>query len=553
MEIAGLGFDYRNVKFCGKTIGVGNRLDRSVPMKTRLILLCLALTFFCFASAGRAMEPDPALHQKARDYCDYIQQWASNGWGELEGFESAGGVCEQMYTDDTLTELERMRGSGDSTIWSGMYLASQALRYMATGDEEARQEVLRMAAYLHVVKDITDTPGYIARYAARDEDFWNQEHVGGDRYFQGEGPYEGYFWVGDTSRDQYTGWWLGLSLAYEAVDDESMRATIRADFKDVIDTLIENNWMIVDNLGIIDGNSAATVLPSLRMSWVLQAASVGADESYWDLWDELFEQFKNFLWIDTFSWFNAYGQYFGFNLNHNTFLPIFRLAPKAEQLEHIWEIWNVNVRQWTEWTHNAWFDSVYLAGCNRLGTCDPEEVEAVADDIYNTLTVFADAPNRAFTGDPPDLPLDPFSVLMNELEDQYPFLRDLFDISLRTRDPHDFEDRCWSDMIWQRTPYHIDCTAQPGNRVGPGVDYLIAYWTAFYYGAVPSDGPYGDDDLIDDDDADDDTASPDDDVDDDAGDDDDDDAASPDDDDDETPLSDSGGSDDDDDDGSCCG
>ena len=49
-----------------------------------------------------------------------------------------------MYTDETLTELQRLRGSGDSTIWTGMYLASQALRYMATGDEEAREEVLRL-------------------------------------------------------------------------------------------------------------------------------------------------------------------------------------------------------------------------------------------------------------------------------------------------------------------------------------------------------------------------------------------------------------------------
>ena len=53
-----------------------------------------------------------------------------------------------------------------------------------------------------VAKDITDTPGYVARYAALNVEPWNLEHVGGDRMYLGEGQYEGYFWVGDTSRDQ---------------------------------------------------------------------------------------------------------------------------------------------------------------------------------------------------------------------------------------------------------------------------------------------------------------------------------------------------------------
>lgn len=486
------------------------------------ITLALLLVFSLTATAA---EPDPVLHQKAMNYIDYIQTWASNGFGPYDEWDSLGGVCEQMYTDETLTELERLRGSGDSTIWSGMYTASQALRYLSTGDEAAREEVRRMATYLHLVKDVTQTPGFVARFVALDEEPWNREYgVDHPHKVLGEGEYAGYYWVDDTSRDQYTGWWLGMSMAYEALDDEEIRAMIRADLKDVIDTLKENRWLIYDQNGVAHGNGAAKVLPSMQLSWVLQAAACDADPTYWDLFYELLDKYWSYLWLDTFSWLNTYGQYYGFNLSHNTFLPLFRLTPDRASLEHLWKIWTFNVRKWTEWTHNAWFDAVYLAGCHRLGTCDPEEVEGIAADVNNTLTLFHDAPNQAFTGDPPDLPLDQFSVFMSNLEDMFPFLEDLFGIDERTRDPHDFADRCWSDMIWQRSPYHISCNTEPANRVGPGMDYSIAYWMAYYYGIVPGDGPYDDDDPTDDDD---DTA-PDDDTSDD--DDDDDDDSTPDDD-----------------------
>jgi hypothetical protein len=519
-----------------------------MKLLSRIITLIAVLTLGC--SLALASPPDPLLHQKAQDYCDYVQQWASNGMGPMDSFASIGGVCEQMYTDNTLVELERLRGSGDSTIWTGMYLASQALRYMSTGEAEARDEVLRVARYLHYAKEITETPGYVARFAALDEAPWNNEYTKGG-YVQGQGVWADYFWVDNTSRDQYTGWWLGLSLAYEAVDDAQMRQTIRDDFKDVIDNLLANNWKIVDQNGVADGNGAAKVLPTMQLSWTLQAATVGADPTYWDLFDELYEKYKLYLWIDNFSFLNVYGQYFGFNLSHNTWLQLIRLVPDRERLEHLFNIWDKDVHMWVAHTHNAWYDAVWMAGCLRLGTCDQDEMDIVEADIANTLTVFRDAPNQAVNVTPPTLPLDPISVWWDALADQYPILDTIFRIEPRTADPHDFADRCWSDMIWQRTPYHISCSGQPDNRVGPGVDYLIAYWTSFYYGLVPSDGPYGDDDLDepddDDDNDDDDTADDDDDDDNDSADDD------SDDDDDTSGDDDSSDDDDDDSDEGCCG
>ena len=159
-------------------------------MRKITILLVMILQFLILQIPAVAETPDPILDQKAQNYVDYVQQWASNGYGPYESWSSIGGVCEQTYVDDTLVELDRLRGSGDSTIWTGMYLASQALRYMSTQDPEARDEVLRIAAYLHLAKDITQTPGYVARFAALDQEPWNREYTSKGGKVLGTGIYD---------------------------------------------------------------------------------------------------------------------------------------------------------------------------------------------------------------------------------------------------------------------------------------------------------------------------------------------------------------------------
>lgn len=473
------------------------------------LLLCMSIMFTAPASAS---EPDPVLHQKAYDYVNWLLAQDFWGWG---------GVSEMQFTDETLVELEHLRGTGDSCIWTGMYLGSQALRYISTGDQEAADEVHRIADYLHILLDITDTPGFVARYAAPDEDPWNREYPPGDEHkVLGVGPYEGAFWVDHTSRDQYTGWFYGLTLAYEATDDPDLQAQICADESDVIEALRANNWKIVDQYGQIW--SASYVLPSMRLSWLAQAAHVcGEDEEYWALFDEQYEKFKTYLWLDTFSFFNKYSQYYGFNLAHTNWFNLFRLVPDRQRLQHLYRVWDYNIRRWTKDTHNAWFDAAHLIGCTRAGMCDEGELDHVMEEISTTLTDFQDAPNQAFNHECEELPLDPFSVLWDRLEDLIPFLEDIFNIDPQTKEPHEFADRCWSDMVWQRTPYHVTCRHYDVlNQVGPGVDYMVAYWSSYYYGFLPGDGPFGDDDPIDDDTAIDDDTFDDDAIDDDAVDDD---------------------------------
>lgn len=463
-------------------------------VKTISCLFILVILFvFSADPLAWADSFDPYLHQKAQEYTDWVIQWHSTG---------LGGVSDIYFTDDTRTEMLRTGGSGDSTDWTAMYLVTQSIRYIVTGDQQAKDEILRIAAYLHIVKDITGDPGYIARYAAPDEPPWNVEYPGSDRIYPGEGEYEGNFWIGKTSRDKYISWFWGLAWAYDAVDDPDMRATIKQDFDDVIQTLISNNWKIVDPWGATW--PAANIADDLKMSLLIQAAHVIDTPEYWQLVDQAYEQGKYVIWISTFGFFNKYMDYFAFNNNYSYMQGLFRLWPDRERYEHLWKVWTTNVWQYSKNTHNIMFDAIYTGSCLRIGTCDQDELDAIAADVRIGLYDMDDPPKYQRYTTCPALPLDPFSVWADQFLAAHPWLENLIDIDPQTAEAHRIEDRCWVSTLWERSPYHVECdTTDDPFHTSHGMDYLIGYWLSVWYGLIPGGGPYGDGSLPDDDDDDD--------------------------------------------------
>ncbi len=531
----------------------------------------LTLMVILLAGVAAAGEVDPELQAKADAYQVGIEQWWFTG--------NMGGLTNKAdWTDDTYTTLECLHYQGDSMIWTGMYLGGEALRYMVTQDPDALAEVQRIVTYMHNAMDITDTLGYIPRYFA--EDYWpwncNYSSPGGWKV-QGTGEWEGYYWVHETSRDQYSGYWWGMTLAYQAMEgvDEEKREWIRQDYADIIEMLTTNRWNITDENGQYTGNGAAWVGPLMRMSWLVQAAYVIDEPYYWNLLDEQFEKNKPFLAIDTNAFINRYSEFFGNNLRHLAYQSIFRLWPDRERLQYFYDLWQAQSRPWTSNIHNTWFDAVHVTGCRRLGVCDEDELAAIQADALNTMGRYWEPPDyiRGITCS--EMELDPFSVMMDELLDKYPWLRELIDIHPQTKNARELDDRPWTDMYWQSGDWFVaSCaTGEDRTQIAGGFDYLVAYWMGVYYATLPGDGPYGDDDPYDDDTVDDDTAdddtadddiadddTDDDDTDDDIADDDtvddddnDDDAADDDAADDDAADDDAAGDDDDDNDAGGCG
>jgi len=485
-------------------------------MRRHLVLL-LSLVLLVTIAVAHADEFDPELQAKADFYSDWAPLWHS---GQLGAHHAA-----TRFVDTNYDEIECAHTQGDSMIWTGMYLAAQAIRYRVTGEQDAYDEVVRVVNYMHDAMDITDTLGYLPRYADIDEMPYNCNLPPGHGWrVKGTGEWEGYFWVDHTSRDQYSGYWFGMAEAYDAIEDEDVRDIIRQDLADIIQMLEENWWNITDQNGQWTGNGAAWVGPIMRLGWLVRAAHVLDDPYYWDLLERQYHINKPFLEIDTNSFLNKYSEYYGNNLRHLAYMGIFRLWPKRDQLEHFWEVWMKHNRPWTKNCNNPWFDAVHVVGCRRLGVCDEDELEAIAEDTHHTLDLYWDGPNSKQAITCSEMELDPFSVFMDELLDQFPWLRELINIQPQTKYARELNDRHWTDMYWQsHGVFEATCShgADP-TYVGSGFDYLLAYYMNVFYGLLPGEGPYGDDDPVDDDTVDDDTAD-DDTVDDDTIDDDDDD------------------------------
>ncbi len=170
---------------------------------------------------------------------------------------------------------------GDSTIWTGAYLAAEAFRYAVTGSSTAKANAIRTVHALDTHLKITQVPGFIARFGGPDAPPWNAHYVGHDRYVQGTGEWEGSFWINNTSRDQYTGWFFGMALAYDLIDDEPTREMIRGDVQEVIDDIQRDGYQIIGENGL-PTDAGPKVIAIMRLCWHLVAAHVLDNETYRD-------------------------------------------------------------------------------------------------------------------------------------------------------------------------------------------------------------------------------------------------------------------------------
>ncbi len=188
--------------------------------------------------------PDTAssMHDRARAY----EQWLHR-----DGM-AYGGVGNARYADPgTYSQVVSLGGLGDSAIWTGTYLAAEALRLRATGSAVARANVIDAVQTLHLWFNVSGDPGLLARFAApsgphpvqlTDLDCASpRTHC--------NVPYQGqpYDYIGQVSRDQYQGVMLGYALAYEALGegDEATRALIREDVVELVQELMKERTVQV--------------------------------------------------------------------------------------------------------------------------------------------------------------------------------------------------------------------------------------------------------------------------------------------------------------------
>lgn len=415
---------------------------------------------------------------------------AYDAWHEEWHQPDHGGTITAYFNDPARTSFGFIAEFGDSTIWTGTYLASQAFRYHVTGDPQARANVIRMVGTLSGHLHVTGAPGYIARY-------WGTQATSsiyqGDSWCEAQerchhvesGPYAGDFWWGETSRDQYTGWLLGMATAYDMIDDPATKATITADVLEVFNMLVDNNWTIIAEDGL-PSSVAPNMLPSLQLAFSLVAYHVSGDA-------RALQQVKNLVGdgaragfeLAGIDIFNRYSQYYSNNLGHQIWYTILRLGKVYfGDADYQWFLgyFNSSVHDYTRLSHNAWFTGIYMSqGGWAPGTpSDPYQAQ-----LEDDLTRFRAAPNSHYflpARDPSSYTIDPVSQQWYDLQQQVPILIELMgEIRPQALEAFPVDQQCTTDFLWQRNPFQIDaCGSDDPRYVNPGVDYLAAYWLAEY-------------------------------------------------------------------------
>lgn len=430
--------------------------------------ISILFSFLLLSSPALAGE----LADKAVGYDAWTPAWHRLGYGA---------IAETYFVDETLSEVDRFGGRGDSTIWTGTYLASQAFRFMTTGDPEAYDAILSTVDTLHHHLQVTGRCGFIARYRGPDVYPFNAGCANDEHCYAGEGEYAGDIFLTNTSRDQYTGWFFGMAMAFDAVDDEEVKALIADDVAEVVDALLAQRWWIID----VDGaptTAGPNVLATMQATWSLVAAHVTGEHRFLDEYDRLAEpSMEPQHRLSGISFMNKYAQHYGNNLGHTNAFTLMKLS-RDNGLAADYDFWRSlflgQTHRWTHMIHNAYFELVHWSVLDA-----PDE--AMRASIIDDLTRFRDAPNVHYAVFPPEGPLDPFSVWMERLQDRFPWIAEIIgNVNPQALDPYPVDEQCSTDFLWQRNMWSISCGGENLRHVDPGVDYLIAYWMARYYGVI---------------------------------------------------------------------
>lgn len=168
-------------------------------------------------------QPVGPLHRKALDFEAVMQaQHVPYGLVQDVKLDASGQVVA--------------RSGPSRCLWTGLYAATEAARFRATGDPAARAAMEKALWTLHDLAQVTGVRGAFAR--AFDEPRFQQGPPGAGRYAQFN------YDPGKPSRDQYTGWFYGVGMAWESIQDPALRTALQDDARAVTDGLMAGGLIL---------------------------------------------------------------------------------------------------------------------------------------------------------------------------------------------------------------------------------------------------------------------------------------------------------------------
>ncbi len=158
-----------------------------------------------------------------------------------------GTILDPIFSAPDSTQITGYTRCADSAIWTGHYLAAEAYRYKVTRSPDALANAQAALGGLKMLADVTGT-NLLARCAVPvGSDFApgiaQEEKANGVWFGSANG--KAYMWIGHTSRDEYSGVFFGLGVAYDMIDDPGVRAEASALATRLLQFLIDARWNII--------------------------------------------------------------------------------------------------------------------------------------------------------------------------------------------------------------------------------------------------------------------------------------------------------------------
>jgi hypothetical protein len=343
--------------------------------------------------------------------------------------------------------------AGDSAIWTGHYLAAEAFRYQVTRSPEALGNAWRALQGIRSLLDVTGTDVLARCLVPSDSPYAaaiQQEESRHGIYYNGMGG-RTYFWVGNTSRDQYAGVMFGLSVAYDMIDDAAVRDLIRSNVTRILNYLLTHGWNVV----MPDGRISTTFLhrPDQRLSFLQVGRRVSPQRFGW-MYSFLRSLYASSvitpILVDNID---DHNHYFKFNLNYINLYNLIRLEESDSPYRRLYLNAYDTLRRRTELHGNAHFNMVDRALNGESNGRDAETI--------TLLSLWPQRPRRDYWVD---------------LRGKYPACdSDRACISIP------LNERVNTDFLWQRSPFLL-FGGGFGTIETAAIDYILPYWMARHYG-----------------------------------------------------------------------
>jgi uncharacterized protein (TIGR03437 family) len=357
-----------------------------------------------------------------------------------------GTILDPIFPSPTSTQIIGYTRCGDSAIWTGHYLAAESFRYAVTQSPAALANVQSALAGLKALTDVTGT-NLLARCMFYSS---SQYAAGMDSEEAANGIYTNgpWTWVGNTSRDQYSGAIFGLAVAYDLVSDPGVKSSAADLITRLVRFLSGNNWSVV----MPNGSSSTSFLvrPDQMLAFVQVGRHVNPSQ-FSTYYDELRILLGPTVAVPVGVDVLTNDSYFKFNLDYINLYSLVRLEGSFAQ--NIYGGAYDILRNPTASHQNAFFDTIdrALEGANN---------SARDKEIVNLLDQWLLRPRRD-----PTVNLNGAVQVCGSSACQ--------PIAVPLRPPDEF--------LWQESPFQL--SGGGDSRVETaGVDYILPYWMARYYG-----------------------------------------------------------------------